>query len=255
MGTGCTRCIRDEGSLVLGPSSPRGGLGQALSPRVKGRTFARSPCSAEPWLQSPRALPVCANEPVLLNVYDLSTNSCDWTLANSLLQPLGAGFFHCGVEVHGWEWSFFISTPGGGDASSQPTGVASVKPRRCGGYPFLESVPMGVTPLSEEAVMLLIQELEPQWIASSYNVLKKNCHHFCNELCRRLGVGPVPAWVTRLADTGRAVGDASNLECCVKPPRCCGRISRCATDHASNDIVVESPMKLPYLPLDHRLER
>jgi len=38
----------------------------------------------------------------------------------------------------------------------------------------------------------------------TYNVLTRNCHHFSNAFCVRLGVGSIPTWINDLADTGAA---------------------------------------------------
>jgi len=61
---------------------------------------------------------------------------------------------------------------------------------------------MGQTWLSEQEVSQLMAELEGEWPGKDYDLLHHNCCHFSSELCRRLGVGPVPQWVTNLAGAG-----------------------------------------------------
>merc|ERR1719384_2626645 len=55
---------------------------------------------------------------------------------------------------------------------------------------------------------LLMQRLELRWQGKDYDVLKRNCCHFCQEMCALLGVHDMPLWVTNLAGAGAAVFDA-----------------------------------------------
>jgi len=186
---------------------------------------------------------------VTLNVYDLASEACDWALANTLLHPLGAGFFHCGVEVYGSEWSFFLTAPRGA-SSSRGTGVVSMEPCACSGFAFLQGVPMGTIAHSEEAVRKVVREMELPWPRASYNVLNKNCHHFCSELCTRLGLGAVPAWVTRLPETGKAM--TRHAARCSKTAACCER-SNCRAARDSQDIIVEAEVQ--HVFMDSRIEK
>merc|ERR1719264_1433079 len=70
---------------------------------------------------------------------------------------------------------------------------------------------MGKTMESEEEVMELIQMTEADWPGKSYDVLTRNCCHYCDELCQQLGVGEVPAWVLNLAGAGAAVLEAGDF--------------------------------------------
>lgn len=46
-----------------------------------------------------------------------------------------------------------------------------------------------------------ILALKRRWSGVEYDLLDRNCGHFCNELCQALGVGRMPCWVTRVAET------------------------------------------------------
>lgn len=148
-----------------------------------------------------------ANPQVVLNIYDLGQNPHIRTL-NRCLQPFSAGAFHCGVEVYGLEWSF-SDTEGG-----EGLGVFCSKPRCCEGHGFHESVPLGPTKLTHVEVWQILQMLMSSWVPAQYNVLSRNCCHFCEEFCTRLMVGPVPARIMRLAGVGADVKAA----CCCSAP-------------------------------------
>mmetsp|Transcript_7625 Transcript_7625/g.17963 ORF Transcript_7625/g.17963 Transcript_7625/m.17963 type:complete len:93 (-) Transcript_7625:143-421(-) len=69
---------------------------------------------------------------------------------------------------------------------------------------------MGSTALSEGEVLKLVLDLRTQWMGCSYDVLVRNCCHFCDTLCRRLGANPAPEWLMHLASAGAAL--ASGVE-------------------------------------------
>uniref|UniRef100_A0A7S2GPE4 PPPDE domain-containing protein n=1 Tax=Alexandrium andersonii TaxID=327968 RepID=A0A7S2GPE4_9DINO len=140
--------------------------------------------------------------PVKLHVYNCGKFPGTMA-ANTLLRALGTGAFHCGVEVHGREWSF------------QSSGVFLCKPRCCEQHDFYESLSMGETTLSEIEVFDAIRDLRwAGWDGCSYSLLEHNCCHFCDALCRRLGVGGIPSWVMTLATAGVAVRETLNAASC-----------------------------------------
>lgn len=61
---------------------------------------------------------------------------------------------------------------------------------------------MGKTRMSKKEVDALIGRLMREWPGRRYDILEHNCCHFSAELCRRLGVGSLPDWVTSLARVG-----------------------------------------------------
>jgi hypothetical protein len=130
--------------------------------------------------------------PVRLNVYDV----CGGVLVqrfNSLLYPLGLGAFHAGVEVYDMEFSFAYNTQRGA------TGVYCSPPRKSPSHSYRLSVDMGFTEMTLEQVRLLLQRLKAEYPSNRYHILRRNCCHFSDELCRLLGVGPLPSWVLNLA--------------------------------------------------------
>mmetsp|Transcript_114172 Transcript_114172/g.368870 ORF Transcript_114172/g.368870 Transcript_114172/m.368870 type:complete len:254 (-) Transcript_114172:54-815(-) len=134
-----------------------------------------------------------APEPVILQIYDVSGNPAVQRV-NKLFRAVGTGAFHAGVEVYGREWSFGFTEEG--------AGVFCCPPRGCGAHAYREALAMGFTNLTEEEVDELIEQLKEEWPGMDYDLLHRNCCHFSSTLCQRLGVGPVPPWVTNLAAAG-----------------------------------------------------
>jgi len=138
-------------------------------------------------------------ERVFVRVYDLGkTFLTRWP--NMLARDYGA--FHSGVEVYGMEWSFGM-TP-----DSWSTGVAANVPGHHPDHSFRETLSMGFTNLSQGQVSEILKEMTAEWKGRTYDVLLRNCHHFSDELCRRLGVAPLPSWVNQLAGTTASAAGA-----------------------------------------------
>jgi len=136
---------------------------------------------------------------VILHVYDIVESGL-LRRANQVLQGLGTGAFHVGVEVYGWEWSF-------GDSSSG-TGVFYCKPKVCGSKQYRESVSIGTTAFSGKEVDIIIRRMEQEWPGESYDLFRRNCCHFCEQLCRLLvRNGAVPPWISTLSGVGAAIQD------------------------------------------------
>jgi len=157
---------------------------------------------------------------VRLNIYDIGESEQVQTM-NRFLQPLGTGAFHCGVEVLGWEWSYceVYDTSSRGLRTNQMTGIFVCRPEQCDGHNYVSSLDMGFTWISKRSFAMLMQQLMEEWKASDYNTLLHNCCHFCDELCMRLGVGPIPQWVKSMAGAGEKlgvrVGEVVDCRCCT----------------------------------------
>lgn len=74
----------------------------------------------------------------------------------------------CTAQVHGIEVSFAHHEAGG-------TGIIQYSPKRCAEYRFRESIAMGSAAISKEGLEALLRELRPQWPASGYDLLRRNC--------------------------------------------------------------------------------
>ncbi|KAJ0231745.1 PPPDE domain-containing protein [Hirschfeldia incana] len=128
------------------------------------------------------------NVPVYLNVYDL-------TPINGYAYWFGLGVYHSGVEVHGIEYAF-------GAHEYPSTGIFEGEPKQCEGFTFRKSILIGKTDLGPLEVRATMEELAEIYKGSSYNLITKNCNHFCDEICIKLTGNPIPSWVNRLARIG-----------------------------------------------------
>lgn len=59
-------------------------------------------------------------------------------------------------------------------------------------YTYRESIKLGQTTYSVSKVNQILRELSREWPGESYDLLAKNCNHFCDELCEKLGVEKLP---------------------------------------------------------------
>lgn len=134
---------------------------------------------------------------VYLNVYDVTRgHGVRWlnSLTAHELSPLRLGAFHVGVQVGGREWSF----------GHHPcdSGVSWSRPRSQRDHQFRESVQMEDCMLSQGEILALLEKMRGEYGGQSYDMLTRNCCHFADDLCRRMGVGAVPEWIQRLPRMG-----------------------------------------------------
>lgn len=125
---------------------------------------------------------------VHLNVYDL-------TSVNGYTHWLGLGVYHSGVEVHGVEYAF-------GAHEYPTTGIFEGDPKQCEGFTFRKSILIGRTEMDLTDVRAKMGELAEKYRGNAYNLITKNCNHFCNDVCLWLTGNSIPRWVNRLARIG-----------------------------------------------------
>ncbi|KAI3800189.1 hypothetical protein L1987_35499 [Smallanthus sonchifolius] len=139
---------------------------------------------------------------VTLHVYDITNTGSDNT-NNTIVQinrifkdGVGiGGIFHSAVQVYGEdEWSFGFCEQG--------SGVFSCPAKKNPMYTYRECIVLGKTSLSKSKVNQILRELSREWPGNCYDLLSKNCNHFCNDFCERLGVSKLPGWVNRFANAG-----------------------------------------------------
>ncbi|KAG6409870.1 hypothetical protein SASPL_127912 [Salvia splendens] len=105
--------------------------------------------------------------------------------------------FSIARQVYGdEEWSFGFCEQG--------TGVFHCPSMQNPMYTYRESIKLGQTTNSVSKINQILSELSREWPGESYDLLAKNCNHFCDELCERLGVSKLPdsGWVNRFANAG-----------------------------------------------------
>ncbi|KAL0415404.1 UNVERIFIED_CONTAM: DeSI-like protein [Sesamum latifolium] len=126
--------------------------------------------------------------PVHLNVYDL-------TSMNGYAYWFGLGVYHSGVQVHGVEYAF-------GAHEHPTTGIFEGEPKQCDGFTFRKSILIGWTDMTPGEVRGMMEELADKYRGDAYNLITKNCNHFCDDACIKLTGNPIPSWVNRLARIG-----------------------------------------------------
>ncbi|KAL5698850.1 hypothetical protein ACHQM5_029831 [Ranunculus cassubicifolius] len=126
--------------------------------------------------------------PVYLNVYDL-------TSINGYAYWLGLGVYHSGVQVHEIEYAF-------GAHELPTTGIFEGEPKQCPGFTFRKSILIGRTDLNPKEVRTFMEKLADEYTGNTYNLITKNCNHFCNDVCIRMTGRSIPRWVNRLARIG-----------------------------------------------------
>jgi hypothetical protein len=140
---------------------------------------------------------------VLLHIYDVSqddgVHKINKWLAHKRNPLKFGGIFHAGVEINGLEWSFGMS-----DRESVP-GISCCEPRSHPQHRYRETVVLKRSKLSAEDVSELMVQLLEEYPGHDYDLLRRNCCHFADDFCRRLGAGGIPGWVHRLARVGAGV--------------------------------------------------
>jgi hypothetical protein len=127
---------------------------------------------------------------VFLNLYDLSP-------ANEYLYRIGMGLHHSGIEVNGTEYSY---GSGGSGIFDSPPKVAPNAKFRC-------TIELGSFDGGTQELNKALDEIRHHggFGPNNYNLIRKNCNHFCNALSWQLLRKPIPPYVNRLANIG---------ECC-----------------------------------------
>lgn len=194
--------LMKEKWMPIGPRHTFGVIGTAENMEL---TFRDSPdTDLVDLLRFEREVVCAAPCTVFLNIFDLMAGltMANDVLCNSSFNLMGA--FHAAVEVYGEEWSFY-RTP-----RADACGVCrSVRPRQHPVHVYRQSLNLGVTTLEEWEVRYLIRKtLAPEWTGGKYDLLRRNCIHFCDELAIQLGVQSVPDWVKALHETGAGLSSA-----------------------------------------------
>jgi len=137
---------------------------------------------------------------VYIHIYDVSQESSirklNRFLANKLSPLKFGGVFHAGVEVSGLEWSY--------GASSVETipGIVCHEVKTHPQHRYRQTVSMGYTSFTGEQVAELISEMVENYPGWDYDLLRRNCCHFADDFCQRMGVGRIPGWIYRFARVG-----------------------------------------------------
>lgn len=124
----------------------------------------------------------------MLNLYDLSP-------ANDYLFPVGLGLHHSGLEIAGREYSY----------GSEGSGIFEHAPKDAPGARFRCQIDLGSYDGGSKELNQALDDLRSSgggFGSDGYNLIRRNCNHFCNALSWRLLRQPIPAYVNRIADVG-----------------------------------------------------
>jgi len=116
------------------------------------------------------------------------------------------GVHHTGVEISGREYSY-----------GSEGGIYDSPPRQAPGAQFRCQLDMGTYDGGTQELNKALDELRHNggFGSGGYNLIRRNCNHFCNALVYQLLRTPIPAYINRIA----AVGDCCS---CILPKEMLG---------------------------------
>ena len=138
---------------------------------------------------------------IRLNVYDLPNAA----RTNAMLNTLGIGLYHSGVEINSVEYSFSAG------------GISRTTPRLPEFGVFKESIVIGRFTGSLNDVYLQIDRLRGTFRQGSYDLLLLNCNSFSDALCFALVDQHIPEWVNRAANIAASIAPADGSSSSSSP--------------------------------------
>mmetsp|Transcript_6182 Transcript_6182/g.9322 ORF Transcript_6182/g.9322 Transcript_6182/m.9322 type:complete len:220 (+) Transcript_6182:18-677(+) len=134
---------------------------------------------------------------VTVNVYDLPGQ----TTTNNNLYPLGLGFYHSGVQINEYEYSF------------SETGVCRTRPLLPAYGTLRAQLSMGQFNGSAADILIIINRLRNNTFKpEAYDILRCNCNHFSEAFCIELLGVSLPDWLNRAASLGNTVTPVNTLQ-------------------------------------------
>ena len=177
-------------------------------------------------------IPEEMSHPVLLNIYELSPCcvccvQCPCSPGILCGKLTCMGLFHCGIEFPGereytynGRFGLFLNRKPRGETTRRVMSEVTVHSpsyihTRARSYlteavhtyhspmRYAYSVIIGEHAATEEELMPMIVDLHNRgYKLGQYNFIKRNCNHFCEDLCRLLGLPPPPRYLNRFARFG-----------------------------------------------------
>jgi hypothetical protein len=111
---------------------------------------------------------------VYVHIYhiDSATAWLNWAWLKNADIPI----YHTGIEVYGEEWAFNYFDDCWDDPSI--SGIINCVPKEMPGYEYQDTVCLGPTTLSEDAVDRALLQLRDEWPACTYHLTRRNCISF-----------------------------------------------------------------------------
>ena len=143
---------------------------------------------------------------IKLNIYDLHNS-------NSVLYNVGMGFFHTGVEVNGYEFSFSAN------------GVLRTRPQLPEFGVLREQIVMGTYTGGMQGIYNIISTLRnARFMPGAYHPTDLNCNHFSEAFCVSAVNAHIPDWVNRMAGIGSTLSRPTASSSNVSTPSSAGQL-------------------------------
>lgn len=128
--------------------------------------------------------PATLDDTVRVNIYHVGEGNNSAKGANEAWWTPGAGVYHLGLEVYGWEVGF-------GFTAAPITGIYVVPPRKDPSHTFFKTVEIGKTKLVFGKYKQLLHDAmnNGDWLGSTYDLITKNCVIFVRYMLNEC-VGP-----------------------------------------------------------------
>lgn len=124
-------------------------------------------------------------EPVFIHVYDVGPQIVEYFDA----RKQSYNPFYTAIEVCATEYSFGMSV------STSVAEIHSNEPRQNSEHKFRLTIPVGYTSLPPREVLREVKKMEAEWNKHTFSWKSRNCHHFTDALCGKLGTRCCPVWL------------------------------------------------------------
>jgi len=174
-----------NGAPPRGPPTPTSGGRE--DPRRNGERAPRRGSSA----RNPQKLP---DATVVLNIYDV----VEHPFAYSIGKWMTLGIHHTGIQVGMREFAFTLE------------GIVITEPHRIPRCKLTHRILL-TRNATDAMVQGALTKLQREFTPATYDPLLKNCNHFSDAFCARIGTKHVPPWVNRAPTMASMLGTRFRL--------------------------------------------
>ena len=126
---------------------------------------------------------------ITLNVYDVVDHPFHYALG----KWLSCGIHHSGIQVDGREFAFTLE------------GIVITEPHRIPRCKLTHRILL-TRNATDAMVQGALTKLQREFTPATYDPLLKNCNHFSDAFCARIGTKHVPPWVNRAPTMASMLG-------------------------------------------------